>query len=50
MRVVSLNVRTAWGLDGRHAWPFRRRRLAAMLASLSADVLCLQEVVWCQQA
>src|SRR3990170_3899327 len=49
MRVVSLNIRTAWGLDGRHAWPFRRRALAGYLSSLTGDVLCLQEVVLCQR-
>jgi endonuclease/exonuclease/phosphatase family metal-dependent hydrolase len=40
VRLVSFNIHHGAGTDGRHDLP----RLAALLASLDADVLCLQEV------
>ena len=40
VRLVSFNIHHGVGRDGRHDLP----RLATLLASLDADVLCLQEV------
>jgi endonuclease/exonuclease/phosphatase family metal-dependent hydrolase len=40
VRLVSFNIHHGVGTDGRHDLP----RLATLLASLDADVLCLQEV------
>ena len=44
LRVASFNVRNGRALDGRHAWPFRRRACVATVAALDADVIGLQEV------
>lgn len=44
VRVATFNIRNGRALDGRHAWPFRRRRAAAAIDELGADVVGLQEV------
>lgn len=44
LTVVSLNIRTSRGLDGRNAWWFRRRVLADLIERLAPDVAALQEV------
>jgi endonuclease/exonuclease/phosphatase family metal-dependent hydrolase len=43
MRVATFNIRTGLGRDGRDSWPFRRRRTAAAIARLDADIVGLQE-------
>jgi endonuclease/exonuclease/phosphatase family metal-dependent hydrolase len=43
MRVATFNIRTGLGWDGWDSWPFRRRRTAAAIARLDADVVGLQE-------
>ncbi len=45
VRVATWNVRTGYGLDGWHSWPFRRGAAAEVLGSLGADVVGLQEVL-----
>jgi endonuclease/exonuclease/phosphatase family metal-dependent hydrolase len=49
VRVVTFNIRNGRGLDGWNSWPFRRRRLAELVASFEADVIALQEVFAFQQ-
>lgn len=49
VRVVSFNVRNARAFDGLDSWPLRRARLAALVRSLDADVLGLQELYRCQE-
>jgi len=44
LRVVTFNIRTGLGCDGRHAWPLRAGACAATIAGLAADVVGLQEV------
>jgi endonuclease/exonuclease/phosphatase family metal-dependent hydrolase len=43
VRVVSFNIRNGRSPDGLNAWPLRRRRLAAEILALDADVVGLQE-------
>ena len=49
LRVATFNIRQGLGLDGRHAWPLRRRAAAAAIARLHADVVGLQEVLGFQE-
>jgi len=44
LRVASFNVRTGTKPDGRHSWPLRAGACADAIASLTADVVGLQEV------
>jgi len=44
LRVASFNIRNGKAFDGWHSWPFRRRSTLAMIRSLDADVIGLQEV------
>lgn len=44
LRVATLNIRSGFGRDGRHSWPFRAPTCAAAIAGLQADVVGLQEV------
>lgn len=43
LRVGTFNIRNGLALDGRNAWPFRRKATADMVRSLDADVVGLQE-------
>jgi endonuclease/exonuclease/phosphatase family metal-dependent hydrolase len=48
LRVASFNLRNGRALDGRHAWPFRRRVTAEAVDGLHADLAGLQEAYGCQ--
>jgi endonuclease/exonuclease/phosphatase family metal-dependent hydrolase len=48
LRVASFNIRNGRALDGRNAWPFRRRATATAIGELRADVVGLQEAYRCQ--
>lgn len=43
MRVATFNIRTGLGWDGLDSWPFRKRRTAAAIIGLDADIVGLQE-------
>ena len=45
VRLVSFNIRNGLAADGPFAWPLRRGALLKLLASLDAEVFCLQEVL-----
>ncbi|MHB8634892.1 MAG: endonuclease/exonuclease/phosphatase family protein [Fimbriimonadaceae bacterium] len=45
MRIVTFNIRNGAADDGKFAWPHRVAPFLALLGSLDADVLCLQEVL-----
>ncbi len=49
MRVVSFNIRNGRAFDGWRSWPFRRRRVAALLRSFDADLIGIQEAYGFQQ-
>lgn len=49
IRVATFNIRNGLGLDGWHAWPFRRATTWRTIAALDADLVALQEVHGFQQ-
>lgn len=44
LRVVTFNIRTSRGSDGRNRWWFRRATCVATIRAVQADVIALQEV------
>lgn len=45
LRAMTYNIRLDLASDGTNAWPHRRERVAALIASQAPDVLGLQEVL-----
>lgn len=48
IKLISYNIRTAWGRDGNNSWDYRKTATSGLFQKESPDVIGLQEAMKCQ--
>lgn len=48
IKLISYNIRTAWGRDGNNSWDYRKTATTGLFQKESPDVIGLQEAMKCQ--
>ena len=48
IKLISYNIRTAWGRDGNNSWDYRKTATSGLFQNESPDEIGLQEAMKCQ--